>query len=485
MIGPGLHIRQRQGLAMTPRLAQSIRMIGMGTAELDALVASTVERNPFLRRDPRSLPRGVVARGGGDPLPSIEERAAAPVTLVDAIERQVALAFRDAEGAALARRLAAELDEAGYLREGADALARRFGVPRDRLVAVLDRCRAFEPAGLFARDLADCIGLQLASRDRLDPAMARLLSRLDLLARRDFAALREVTGLEEADLLDALAEIRGCDPKPAAGFAAPVAATLAPCARIVAGDGGGWRVALIGSEMPRVLVDRDAAEELARHDDTDAREWIASHLAEASWLARSLAQRARSIRAVVAEAARRQSDFLVHGEARLRPLTRRAVADAIGVHESTVSRAVSGKSVETPLGTLPLARFFGAGVPADDGALAARAVQSRIAELIGAERPEAILSDERLTGLLREEGIDIARRTVAKYREALSIGSSAQRRRERRARDTVERARDAGERVRDAGERARAPTERDMPRRIDPSLAARKVKSSLDRAAER
>ena len=446
MIGPALHMRQRPGLAITPRLAQSIRMLAMAPGEIDALVASEIDKNPFMHRVGGPAP--VAARGGsaGEAIDVLEARTPATPSPVERIEAQIALAFRTAPERAVARFLASELDDAGYLREAPGAYAARAGVPLPMVERVLARLRLFEPAGLFARDLRDCLALQLAARDRLDPAMEALLGRLDLLARRDFDALRSVTGLDEADLLDALAEIRSCDPKPGAGRSDEPAPVIVPCARIVP-HGDGFRAELVNAATPRVRVDREAAEMLLRRADAEAREWITARMGDAAWLERSLAQRARSILKVVAEVAERQADFMRMGEAALRPLTLRAVADDLGLHESTVSRVVAGKSVETPRGTVRLRSFFGAGVAAQDGALAARAVQIRISDLIRAERADAVLSDERLTGLLREEGIDIARRTVAKYREALGIGSSAQRRRELRAMATGS----AGARARRAG----------------------------------
>ena len=428
---PSLRVQQRQGVTITPRLAQSIRMLAMDPGELDALVGREVERNPFLSRAGGSGGGG--RNGGGDALPAIGERTAASVSLAAHLDAQIGLAFRDAADRRLAARLAGELDEAGYLREAPGGIAARWGVGAATLGRVLARCRRFEPAGLFARDLADCLALQLEARDRLDPAMARVLERLDLLARGDLAALAREAGLEPGDMNGVLSDIRACDPKPASGFGEAPPAAVAPVARVVAAPGGGWRVELIGSALPRVLVDHDYAAELRAEADAEAREWVAGRLADANWLARSLAQRARSLLRVTAEAVRRQEGYLTHGEAALVPLTQRALAAALDLHESTVSRVVSGKRIETPRGTVPLAVLFGAGVETEDGALAARAVQARIRALVDAEGADAVLSDEGLTRLLRAEGIAIARRTVAKYREGLGLASSAVRRRRKRA----------------------------------------------------
>ena len=421
----GLQLQQKQGLAITPRLAQSIRMLSMGAAEVEALIAREAARNPFVERI------GGRRHAGGEALAAIGERRAGTVTLAEHVERQIALAFRSPSDRTLARAIAAELDEAGYLREEAGALAARFAVPSDRLDCVLGRLRQFEPAGLFARDLSDCLSLQIAARDRLDPAMLLVLSRLDLVARRDFETLQRLTGLDASDITDCLAELRGCDPKPGAGFGSPDAPSVEPVARLLR-EGTRWRVELIAAQTPRIGVNRDYAAEIAALGDEDARSWAASALADATWLERSLAQRARSIHRVASEVAVRQHDYLERGIAFLRPLTLRRVADAIGVHESTVSRVVAGKAIETPQGTRALRSFFGAGVPANGGSLGAGAVQARIRTLIDAERADAVLSDDALCAALRAEGIEIARRTVAKYREGMGLGSSTARRRERR-----------------------------------------------------
>ena len=423
--GPRLGLEQRQTLTMTPRLAQSIRMLAMGPAEIDAFVRREAERNPFLTR---------AGPAGNGLAAEIGERTARSVSLVEHLEGQIALAFRDPREAALARRLAGELDEAGYLREPAAALAERLGEDMALMERVLSRCRLLEPAGLFARDLADCLALQLAARDRLDPVARCVLARLDLVARADTAALARLANAKEEDITSVVDDIRSCDPKPGAGFGESAPPPLIPSARIVRAPDGSWRAELLEAALPRVLVEHDyAAELLARGgspaERAELREWAGEALSRASWLARSLAQRARSIMRVTGEIAVRQSDFMDRGESALRPLTLRAVADTLDLHESTVSRVVAGKSIETPQGTVALRSFFSAGVEADGGALAARAVQTRIRDLLAAETAARVLSDDALARLLREDGIVIARRTVAKYREGLGIASSSVRRR--------------------------------------------------------
>ena len=436
-----LRMQQRPSLAITPQLAQSIRMLAMGPAEIEALVAREVERNPFLARSGPAGGGGAIsgasggAAGGGEAIEAIGERAAEPVSLTRHLEAQIALAFRDRADAALARMLAGELDEAGYLREPAPALAARLSVDPGRLDRVLARCRGLEPAGLFARDLRDCLALQLDAREALDRAARAALDGLERLARGEIDALAAEAGVGRAAMRAALAAIRACDPKPGAGFGAAMPPPREAVARIGPDGAGGWRAELIGRAMPRVLVDHDYAAELrARHGgDDELREWVGRNLADASWLARSLARRARTVLRVTAELARRQPGFMERGEAGLRPLTLREVAAALELHESTVGRVVAGKAIETPRGTVAMRALFGAGVAGGEGGVAARAVQRRILDLVRAERPDAVLSDDRLTALLRAEGIAIARRTVAKYREGAGVAASPVRRRLKRA----------------------------------------------------
>ena len=419
-LSPTMSARQAQRQSVTPRLAQAIGMIALDPGELDALVAEHVERNPFLSR-PASASRGLEAA---------ETHAAQP-TAHERLQHQIALAFVDPADAALAARLPDELDGAGYLREEDGTLAVRLGVPAGAVAYVRARCRGFEPHGLFARDLADCLALQLDARDELDAGMRAVLDHLPLLAGHDLDALRRATGLAPVDLAERIRRLRRCDPKPGAGMDAPPSPTIRPVARIVPDGRGGWSVRLLSHAFPSVVLDEDYAAAMSARPEAAA--FARAALREARWLDTALRRRARTLDRVVKAIVARQSDFLDRGEAALRPLTIAALAATLGLHETTVGRAVTNKSVETPRGTVALRAFFGSGIAAPDGALAARAVALRIRDLVRAERPDAVLSDDRLSELLQAEGIPIARRTVAKYRDMLSIGSSAQRRRAHRA----------------------------------------------------
>ncbi len=492
-----LQLRQSQSLVMTPQLMQSIRILQLSQAELDRFIDEEIERNPLIEKeeaggdvnpqrietseaqgdddflgyagdadsaaiaaamdtslhnlfpdDPGHQPTvspdlagqwksagGVGAPGSSDNF-DLDSFAAAPVTLDQAIAGQIALSFRTPGDRLIALELSGHLDECGYLRTDLPQVAERLGVDLEDVDAVLGVCQQFEPSGVFARSLSECLALQLAAKDRLDPAMATLLAHLDRLARRDFAALRTLCGVEDDDLIAMLAEIRRLDPRPGAMFGRLAADAITPDVIVKPAADGSWQVELNGDALPRVLVDQAYVARVS-HAPASQQEkaFISECLANAQWLTRSLDQRARTILKVASEIVRRQDAFLLHGVSQLRPLNLKTIADAIGMHESTVSRVTSNKYLLTPRGTFEMRYFFTASLAAVEGgeSHSAEAVRHRIRQLVEAETVGMILSDDQIVSRLQGEGIDIARRTVAKYREAMNIPSSVQRRREKKA----------------------------------------------------
>jgi RNA polymerase sigma-54 factor len=496
-----LQLRQSQSLVMTPQLMQSIRLLQFTHAELERFIDEEIERNPLLERvDPQddaaadlagaAGPAGTdgewpdeppawsaeaisekldsslenmfpddpgraerlgpdltaqwKSASGGGAAPSegfdMEDMAAAKVTLRDHVGEQIALTFADPAARLVAAELADGLDEAGYLRLDTAELAQRLGAEPAIVLAVLATCQGFEPAGIFARDLAECLSLQLAVRDRLDPAMQALVANLDLLARRDFQALKRLCGVDEEDLLDMLAEIRSLDPRPGTAFLGGASDTIVADVEVrLAGDGT-WAIELNPETLPRVLVDNIYYAQVSGHArDQAEKDFLSECLQNANWLTRSLDQRARTILKVASEIVRQQDAFLVHGVRHLKPLNLKTVAEAIGMHESTVSRVTANKYMLTPRGVFELRYFFTAAIASAEGgeAHSSEAVRDRIRQLVEDEKPQDVLSDDAIVDLLRESGVDIARRTVAKYREAMNIASSVQRRREKRARAGV------------------------------------------------
>jgi RNA polymerase sigma-54 factor len=493
-----LELRQSQSLVMTPQLMQAIKLLQLSSLDLVAYVDAELERNPLLERaedddgdDRRSPDAGTLAPngatdGGGEALETDAETAsgeldvdldnvfpddhvgaggeAAPSlpaeswstvptrkpvssddynleafvaedkSLSDHLSDQLGLAVADPTMRMIGQVLINEVDDAGYLGVGLASIAERLGAPLDLVERTLAVIHTFEPTGVGARDLGECLAIQLRERDRFDPAMAMLVDHLDLVAKRDRAALRRLCGVDEEDLADMLAEIRSLNPKPGSAFdAGPVQAVI-PDVVVRPGPDGGWLVELNSGTLPKLLVNQTYYATVSKKRRSDSeRAYIADCLQTASWLVKSLDQRARTILKVATEIVRQQDAFLANGVQHLRPLNLKTVAEAIGMHESTVSRVTSNKYMATTRGIFELKYFFTAAIASAEGgeAHSAEAVRHRIRRLVDDETADAVLSDDAIVRLLREAGIDIARRTVAKYREAMRIASSVQRRRDK------------------------------------------------------
>jgi RNA polymerase sigma-54 factor len=492
-LGARLELRQGQSLVITPQLQQAIKLLQLSNIELEAFVDSELERNPLLARDdaPDGAPEerrseaaepaaaeapdadardldvasddlygdaspgerasheqddGAAAmggggidwsragKGGGDVSgEELEGSLAREKTLSDHLNDQLAVANLPDSERAIAVVLIDGVDEGGYLRTDLTDLADRLGCSPDRIEEVLSKLQGFEPTGVFARDVKECLSLQLKERDRLDPAMAALLDNLELLARHDMAALRKACGVDVEDLKDMLAELRALTPRPGAAFGGEPSQPITPDVMVREGPGGLWHVELNTDTLPRLLIDRRYHARVAGAARTDSEKtFVSDCLASANWLVKSLDQRAKTILKVASEIVRQQDGFLAFGVEHLRPLNLKTVADAIGMHESTVSRVTSNKYMATPRGLFELKFFFTSAIAASDGGQAhsAESVRHKIRQLVDGEaKPESVLSDDRIVEILKEAGVDIARRTVAKYREAMRIPSSAERRR--------------------------------------------------------
>lgn len=354
-------------------------------------------------------------------------------TLAEHLEDQAAMCGFNAAERAIAFALIGAVDEGGYLRTSIGEVAERLGCAEGLVEAVLTRCQGFEPTGVFARDVPECLRLQLKERDRCDPAMDALLNNLELLARRDMAGLKRACGVDDDDLRDMIGELRALTPRPGAAFGGEPTATVVPDVHVREDKLAGWRVELNTDTLPRLLVDQRYHATVARGARSDQEKtFVADCLASANWLVKSLDQRAKTILKVSSEIVRQQDAFLAFGVEHLRPLNLKTVADAIGMHESTVSRVTSNKYMATPRGVFELKFFFTSSIASSDGGVAhsAEAVRHKIKVLIDNERAgDDVLSDDRIVEILKETGIDIARRTVAKYREALRIPSSLERKR--------------------------------------------------------
>ena len=377
-------------------------------------------------------PSGGSADASGDGSPFIENVAEQPRSLRDHLGEQLRLSFADHADRLIGAHLIALLCPAGRVAVEDAVLAAALGTSAERVASVRARMMGFDPIGLFARDLRECLAAQLAERDRLDPAMQILLDHLDLLARREHRRLQALCGVDAEDLAEMIAEIRALDPKPAAGYDVGQVPAILPDVLMRSGLNGDWILELNPDTLPRLLVSEAFHARVSLRARREERLFLAEKLASANWLVKSLQQRAQTILKVAGEVMRRQEGFLAGGVGHLRPLILRDIAEAVEMHESTVSRVTANKYIATPRGLFELKYFFTtaiAGVTGDSHS--AEAVRYRIRSMIAAEDTLATLSDDAIVAALRREGVDIARRTVAKYREALRIPSSVQRKREK------------------------------------------------------
>ncbi|CAA7613075.1 RNA polymerase sigma-54 factor [Candidatus Terasakiella magnetica] len=364
---------------------------------------------------------------------SLDHVAAGEISLRDHLTAQINVDVQDPGDRLIGLHLIEMLDEAGYLIGDLAELAERLGCPSERVERVLKTVQGFDPVGVFARSLKECLGLQLAERNRLDPAMQTLLDNLEMLARRDLNGLMKVCGVDAEDMTEMIAEIKQLDPKPALAFDHVVAQAVTPDVLMRRAQDGSWLVELNSDTLPRVLVNaRYYAKVAGAARSKDDKTYISERFQSANWLVKSLHQRATTILKVATELVRQQDAFFRLGVQHLRPLVLRDIATAISMHESTVSRVTSNKYIATPRGIYELKYFFTQAINSADGgeSHSAESVRYRIKALIEAEG-KAVLSDDRIVEILKAEGIDIARRTVAKYREAMNIASSVQRRREK------------------------------------------------------
>lgn len=479
-LGPRLDLRQSQSLVMTPQLQQAIKLLALSNLEIEAFIAEEVEKNPLLQAgaeegtappaaeeappveadassgegaldiDPATEPfdqdspsdragldGGLGATGTSSGAADSEgidfDSFASPdISLADHLLTQAGLALSGSD-LFFATHLIDQIDEAGYLTADLLEVSQRLGVSLAQVEEVLAVIQRFDPTGVGARDLAECIALQAKEADRYDPCMARLIDNLELVARGAMPQLKRLCQVDDEDLADMIRELRNYDPKPGCRFGGEPPAPVVPDL-FVAERAKGWAIELNAATLPRVLVDRGYYVELSTGpQDKASKAWLGDMLASANWLVKALDQRQRTILKVASEIVKQQEAFFRKGVAHLRPLTLRTVADAIEMHESTVSRVTSNKYLSCARGVFELKYFFTSAIQASDGgdAVSAEAVKSAIRSLIAAEDAKAILSDDTLVELLNAKGFDIARRTVAKYREAIGLGSSVQRRRQK------------------------------------------------------
>ena len=486
-LAPRLDLRQTQSLVMTPQLQQAIKLLALSSLEIDAFIAEELERNPLLEiasgdggeaDTPEAMPTPSAEDMGSDQLlsdgnfatasealdpgyasdpaeageggggadgmlgmngiatsgsdfgdgPDFDAFAAPDISLREHLMQQAG-ASASGRQLLLLEQLIEHIEPSGWLGADLMGIAYRLGVPLAEMEEALGLLQRFDPTGVGARDLAECIALQAKEADRYDPCMAKLINNLDLVAKGAFDQLKRMCRVDDEDLRDMMIELRSYDPKPGCRFESESSVAVTPDIFVTA-RGAGWAIELNSANLPRLLINRTYVAELGQDKATKA--WLNECMADANWLIKAMDQRQRTIIKVATEIVKQQDGFFRGGVAHLRPLTLRQVADAIEMHESTVSRVTSNKYLHCDRGLFDLKYFFSSGVQSADGdGVSAEAVKSHIKTLIDGEGAK-ILSDDTLVDLLNAKGFDIARRTVAKYREAMGIGSSVQRRRQKK-----------------------------------------------------
>jgi len=483
-----LDLRQSQSLVMTPQLQQAIKLLQMSGQELQEFVAQELEANPLLEkgsddggdapgtdlqdvpidaspvRDVADLTRsdqdfstsdhaldtdfdnvwtGSDAmmwqdpgrrNGWDDDFPDLEQTTAHKPDLREHLVQQIGMMLPNGGDRLLAYALIDSLNEAGYLEADLNALAEQLGCTIPDLERVLEKIQHCDPAGVFARDVRECLMLQLRDRNRYDPCIAIMLDHLPLLADRKWDALKKLCKVDDEDLRGMVADIRALDPKPARAFMVVRSETMIPDVLVRLNRDGSWGVELNADVLPKLLLSRRYyTNVMASVRDRTDKDYLTEKWQSASWLLKALDQRAQTILKVSAEIVRQQEGFFRDGVQGLKPMILRDIAEAVSMHESTISRVTTQKYMATPRGVFELKYFFTAAIASADGGNthAAEAVKYRIKTMIDAETAGNILSDDQIVDLLRAQGIDIARRTVAKYREAMRIPSSVQRRRDK------------------------------------------------------
>lgn len=479
-INQRLDLRQAQNLVMTPQLQQAIKLLQLNNAELAEYIESEIAQNPLLEKLPNESEQentdapaasedrdnvqddfdsgwtgneseakapmdfdagtAAIGAGGSRNFDEFDETSDSTLsktqTLRDHLIEQLNMTFEDARDRLIGAMLIDMIDEAGYLREGLESLAEKLGAEQGRVEEILGKLKKFSPTGVFARDLKECLSLQLEEQGKLDPPMKTLLENLHMLAGHDLAGLARKCDVNSTYLSDMVGDIKSLNPKPAADFDHLVVQTAIPdvlMKKLPKNLGGGWRVELNTETLPRVLVNNEYYTQVSQNaKDKKDREYITTQLNNANWLVKSLDQRAQTILKVASEIVEQQDAFFTFGIEFLKPLTLKDIADAIQMHQSTASRVTSNKYIGTPRGIFELKYFFSTALVSAEGvAHSSESIKARVKSLIDAEKPEDVLSDDAIVETLQKEGIDIARRTVAKYRDMLNIPSSVQRRKQK------------------------------------------------------
>ncbi len=464
---------------MTPQLQQAIKMLQLNNVELCEFIEEELEKNPLLEKDDGTNDKNNlndekvtdssdagkdeiekafetpdssdfdagssmadIGTGGNSKFEladdSFENRMALEKSLREHLMDQVNLTFSDEKDRVIGALLIDRLDENGYLRDDKNTLTQRLGCSSKRIENILLKIKQFDPTGVFAQDLSECLALQLEEKGMLDAPMRLLLENINMLGDHDFKGLADKCGVNDTYLMDMVEEIKCLNPKPASDFDHFVVQTAIPdvlMKRMPKNLGGGWRVELNNDTLPKVLINQQYYTQVSQSaNNKKDKAYVTEQLNSANWLVRALDQRAQTILKVASSLVERQDAFFNYGIEFLKPMTLKDIANEIDMHESTVSRVTTNKYIGTPRGIFELKFFFSTGLMSSSGCEhSSESIKARIKSLIEAENPDKILSDDKIVNILKSENIDIARRTVAKYREAMHIGSSVVRRKQKKS----------------------------------------------------
>ena len=490
-ITPKLEIKQSQSLLMTPQLRQAINLLQMSNIELSELIESELTANPLLEREsdtpineidtPQTIDdyNNIALSDSEDTSPDIdydnqfddsgsdregydnidtdyswtdynenknrshdndfdyfEKKLQSQQSLYTLISEQISLNLPSKTEQIIALMLAESLDAAGYFRGNTKELAQKLKTSEDKIKSVLSILKTFEPTGIFAESLSECLEIQLKEKNRYDPSIAILLNNLHLLAEKNFKTLKKLCQADDSDLASMIEDIKSLNPKPTAEFEHDLTSYIIPDVYVSRNKHGDYNVELNTMSLPRLLINRRYYSEIKNIDNKkNTKRYLKEQIAGANFLIKALHQRAITILKVSEEIVKMQTDFFEKGVEYLKPLALKDIAENIEMHESTVSRVTSNKYMHTPCGIFELKYFFSQAAAMFDGneQTSTLSIKHKIKKLIDEEKIDNILSDDKLVELLAMQGIKIARRTVTKYREAMNIPTSGQRKRNKKS----------------------------------------------------
>ncbi len=470
---------------MTQALQQSIKLLQCNSLELRAFVEQELEKNPFLDEEDLTTPpaedesREEVIEDSGEPQEAdfgddtynaddanyaddssdiekdylrheqslsttggsfddedtrtIDDNPSAKISLREHLIEQLNLQIHDPIKRLIAANLIDMVDEAGYIKDDLKTVSAALGIELTEVEFVLAQLQTFDPAGVFARSLSECLALQLKDKNRLDPAMQALLDNLQLLADSKYEELKKRCGVDKDDLREMIGEIRELNPKPGSDFIRDTSQVLEPDIFVRRLPDGNWHIELNMANFPKVMVNKRYYKKITTETrNIKDKQYLTEQFGSANWLVRALEQRAQTMLKVAGELVKQQDAFFRLGVRYLKPMTLKTIAVETGYHESTISRVTNGKFLICPRGTFELKYFFTSALARSEGGgedVSSQSVKHYISEMIVQETADTILSDDDIVDRLKERNITVARRTVAKYREALNIPSSPKRKR--------------------------------------------------------